>query len=195
MSYILFFLIYFLIKIFSVSCTSSSKYFQILKNININNYLAENNPNELLYKIENCLNSYTNNTFENRTYILGKCVINATKGNVDELALILKDPLIYLTIREQYPNLDSIDKTGRLKRFFYALNESAYNQSHILIDLLYNSFSIKDELNPHSSARLIALSNPLSNSVLSWASDEIIIFPPILFISLKRILLGNILFL
>ena len=144
MSYILFFSVYFLIKIISVS--SSSKYFQILQN-NINNYLAEEIPIEFLSKIDNCLENYANSTFENRSYILGKCVINVTKENVDILAKLLKNPDTYNFIKLKYPNLDSIDDTGRLKRFYYALNESANNQSTILIDLLYNSFSIKDEFN------------------------------------------------
>ena len=144
MSYILLFSVYFLIKIISVS--SSSKYFQILQN-NINNYLAEEIPIELLSNIDNCLENYANSTFENRSYILGKCVINVTKENVDILAKLLKNPDTYNFIKLKYPNLDSIDDTGRLKRFYYALNESANNQSTILIDLLYNSFSIKDEFN------------------------------------------------
>ena len=144
MSYILFFSVYFLIKIISVS--SSSKYFQILQN-NINNYLAEEIPIEFLSKIDNCLENYANSTFENRSYILGKCVINEAKENVDILAKLLKNPDTYNFIKLKYPNLDSIDDTGRLKRFYYALNESANNQSTILIDLLYKSFSIKDEFN------------------------------------------------
>ena len=100
MSYILFFSFYFLIKIISVS--SSSKYFQILQN-NINNYLAEEIPIEFLSKIDNCLENYANSTFENRSYILGKCVINETKENVDILAKLLKNPDTYKNTFRTWP--------------------------------------------------------------------------------------------
>ena len=148
MSLIFLLIFIFLIKLLSFSSPSENfiLQFQNLKRIdpikNFNNYLLDDDEgekaSEYFQKLMECYQNYSN--FTDRTFYLGKCLINITLENEEGLHQLLKLDYIYTSI---IGLINGIDPTGRIKNVISFVQKSAKSGGE-LIEYIHLSLSLRD---------------------------------------------------
>jgi hypothetical protein len=87
-----------------------------------------------------CLTN-SNSSNNESGFILGKCLINVTKNDVEGFYQFLQKPENYYLI---YAGIQQIDKDGRLYKIFEVLQKSAFTEEKVLLKYIYNSLNHSD---------------------------------------------------
>ena len=113
----IFALLLFIINFFVFSCSPSNSSI-----INRTNYFSEDEPDDdYISKVINCFRGYDNSS-NTSSRILGKCLINATRNNVEDLYNLLIEEGTYTLIEFMLKNYDP---SGKIQKYLEVLRESA----------------------------------------------------------------------
>ena len=136
----IFVLLLFIINFFVFSCSPSNSLI-----INRTNYFSEDEPDDYISKIINCFRGYDNSS-NTSSRILGKCLINATRNNVEDLYNILITKEAYSAIEFMLKNYDP---SGKIQKYLEVLHESASTEEKVLINYIYLSLNHSDSYGLH----------------------------------------------
>ena len=137
----IFALLLFIINFFVFSCSPSNS-----PMINRTNYFSEDEPDDdYISKVINCFRGYDNSS-NTSSRILGKCLINATRNNVEDLYNLLIEEGTYTLIEFMLKNYDT---SGKILKYLEVLHESASTKEKVLINYIYLSLNHSDSYGLH----------------------------------------------